>query len=106
MATGGQQVSALLAGDNTAVGQQAGHLQRHVAEPEVPIVAAHLVAADLVADRFDESLPQRELHIALQAALARLDLVTREEFDAQTAVLLRTRQKLEALEQQLAQLES
>jgi BMFP domain-containing protein YqiC len=51
------------------------------------------------------SLPQRELHIALQAALARLDLVTREEFDAQTAVLLRTRQKLEALEQQLAQLE-
>ncbi len=53
-----------------------------------------------------ESLPQRELHIALQAALARLDLVTREEFDAQTAVLLRTRQKLEALEQQLAQLES
>ena len=53
-----------------------------------------------------ESLPQRELHIALQAALARLDLVTREEFDAQAAVLLRTRQKLEALEQQLARLES
>lgn len=53
-----------------------------------------------------ESLSQRELHIALQAALARLDLVTREEFDAQAAVLLRTRQKLEALEQQLAQLES
>jgi len=51
-------------------------------------------------------LPQRELHIALQAALARLDLVTREEFDAQAAVLLRTRQKLEALEQQLQQLES
>lgn len=50
-------------------------------------------------------LPKRELHIALQAALARLDLVTREEFDAQAAVLLRTRQKLEALEQELARLE-
>jgi ubiquinone biosynthesis accessory factor UbiK len=50
-------------------------------------------------------LPKRELHLALQAALARLDLVTREEFDAQTAVLLRTRQKLEALEQQLQNLE-
>lgn len=50
-------------------------------------------------------LPSRELHVALQAALARLDLVTREEFDAQAAVLLRTRQKLEALEQELARLE-
>jgi len=53
----------------------------------------------------DQLLPKRELHIALQAALARLDLVTREEFDAQTAVLLRTRQKLEALEQELARLD-
>jgi BMFP domain-containing protein YqiC len=50
-------------------------------------------------------LPKRELDIALQAALARLDLVTREEFDAQAAVLQRTRQKLEALEQELARLE-
>ncbi len=50
-------------------------------------------------------LPKRELHLALQAALARLDLVTREEFDAQAAVLARTRQKLEELEQKLAQLE-
>lgn len=52
-----------------------------------------------------ENLPQRELQVALQAALARLDLVTREEFDAQTAVLLRTRLKLEALEQQLTRSE-
>ena len=52
-----------------------------------------------------QMLPKRELHIALQAALARLDLVTREEFDAQAAVLQRTRQKLEALEQELARLE-
>lgn len=53
----------------------------------------------------DQALPKRELQLALQAALARLDLVTREEFDAQAAVLLRTRQKLEVLEQQLARLE-
>ncbi len=50
-------------------------------------------------------LPKRELHLALQAALGRLDLVTREEFDAQAAVLARTRQKLEELERQLALLE-
>lgn len=50
-------------------------------------------------------IPARELHIALQAVLARADLVTREEFDAQAAVLVRTRAKLEELEHQLAQLE-
>jgi ubiquinone biosynthesis accessory factor UbiK len=52
----------------------------------------------------EQLLPKREMHIALQSALAKLDLVTREEFDAQAAVLARTRAKLEVLEQQLAQL--
>ncbi|WP_148861505.1 accessory factor UbiK family protein [Marinobacter fonticola] len=37
--------------------------------------------------------------------LSKLDLVTREEFDAQQAVLMRTREKVEALEKQVAQLE-
>lgn len=41
----------------------------------------------------------------LQAQLGRLDLVTREEFDVQSAVLRRTREKLAALERRLAQLE-
>lgn len=50
-------------------------------------------------------LPKRELHLALQSALSRMDLVTREEFDAQQAVLLRTREKLEQLELQLADVE-
>lgn len=40
----------------------------------------------------------------LQQQFAKLDLVTREEFDTQNAVLLRTREKLEALEEQLKQL--
>jgi hypothetical protein len=35
-----------------------------------------------------------------------MNLVTREEFDIQSAVLLRTREKLEALEQRLAELEA
>ena len=48
---------------------------------------------------------EKNLHAALQSVLAKLDLVTREEFDVQTAVLLRTREKLEALEQRLAVLE-
>jgi len=50
-------------------------------------------------------LPTRELQTALQAALRRMDLVTRDEFDAQAAVLQRTRLRLEALEQQVADLE-
>ena len=41
----------------------------------------------------------------LQSQLASLDLVTREEFDVQTAVLKRTREKLAALEKRLADLE-
>jgi len=42
----------------------------------------------------------------LQTGLARLDLVTREEFDVQRAVLLRTREKLEELQRTVAELEA
>ncbi len=41
----------------------------------------------------------------LQAGLAKFDLVTREEFDVQTAVLRRTREKLTELEARLRELE-
>ena len=41
----------------------------------------------------------------LQSALSRLDVVSREEFDAQTAVLKRTRERLELLEKKLADLD-
>lgn len=41
----------------------------------------------------------------LQSGFERMDLVTREEFDLQTAVLQRTREKLEALEAQIAEIE-
>ena len=49
---------------------------------------------------------QQTFKSALQAGLAKLDLVTREEFDVQQAVLLRTREKLEALERIVATLEA
>jgi BMFP domain-containing protein YqiC len=48
----------------------------------------------------------RNFRGVIEAGLSRLDLVTREEFDVQQAVLARTRQKLEALERQVAELES
>lgn len=49
---------------------------------------------------------QDELRLALQTVLARSDLVTRDEFEAQATVLRRTREKLDALEKQLAALEA
>ena len=42
----------------------------------------------------------------LRSSLAKLDLVTREEFEVQEAVLARTREKLEALEARLKKLEN
>ena len=54
--------------------------------------------------------PARDLEANLRAMaisfFSRLDLVTREEFDVQRAVLLRTREKLGQLEARLAQLEA
>jgi len=48
---------------------------------------------------------QRNFKALLQAGLDRMDLVTREEFDIQKAVLDRTREKLELLDTRLAELE-
>jgi len=49
---------------------------------------------------------QQTFKSALQSGLGKLDLVTREEFDVQRAVLLRTREKLDALERAVAALET
>jgi BMFP domain-containing protein YqiC len=59
-------------------------------------LAAQSPAADL----------ERNLRALLAGAFSRLDLVTREEFDAQARVLARTREKLEALEERVAVLEA
>ena len=70
---------------------------------------------DDLARKLAESVPEniksvgdemeRNIKSLLQSAMARMDLVTREEFDVQMAVLARTREKLEALEARLAELE-
>ena len=46
-----------------------------------------------------------DVRAGLEAVLAKMDLVTREEFDVQSAVLARTREKLQRLETQVAELE-
>lgn len=48
---------------------------------------------------------EKNLRAVLQSAFSRLDLVTREEFEVQQAVLARTREKLEQLEAVVAKLE-
>jgi len=49
---------------------------------------------------------EQNLKAGLTSMLGKLDLVTREEFDVQAAVLARTREKLAVLEARLAKLES
>ena len=46
-----------------------------------------------------------QFRMILMRAFERMNLVTREEFDAQTAVLRRTREKLEQLQEQIEALE-
>lgn len=48
---------------------------------------------------------EKNMRGLLESGLQKMNLVTREEFDIQSAVLLRTRQRLEVLEQRLAALE-
>jgi BMFP domain-containing protein YqiC len=48
---------------------------------------------------------ESNIRTLLQNALAKMNLVTREEFDVQTALLERTREKLEKLEKLLEELE-
>jgi len=48
---------------------------------------------------------ERNMRATLSSLFTRLDLVTREEFDVQSAVLVRTREKLAALEARLAERE-
>ncbi len=70
---------------------------------------------DDLANKLSDAIPpglkkvqqESEKHIkaVLQAGLAKLDVVTRDEFDAQVRVLQRTREKLEQLEVVIAEME-
>jgi BMFP domain-containing protein YqiC len=57
-----------------------------------------------------ESSPAKDIEknvkAMLQSGLAKLDVVTRQEFDVQKEVLARTREKVEALEARVAELEA
>ena len=48
---------------------------------------------------------ETNVHALLQSALSKMNLVTREEFDVQAALLARTREKLDRLESVLEKLE-
>lgn len=61
-------------------------------------------AGKLLPDEKSRDEIQKSLQMVMQSALSRLDLVSREEFDAQTAVLEKTRAKVEKLEKELAEL--
>ncbi len=68
-----------------------------------------------IAKQIHESLPpgiknvgeevEKKIKGILQAQLGKLDLVTRDEFEVQTRVLLRTREKLIEMESRIEQLE-
>ena len=49
---------------------------------------------------------EKKVRQVIQSQLTRLDIVSREEFDVQTQVLLRTREKLALLEQRISELEN
>ncbi|CAG7857365.1 hypothetical protein MCAMS1_02160 [biofilm metagenome] len=70
---------------------------------------------DDIANRLANAMPpsfnhlkedmEKNFHAILQSALSRLDLVTREEFEVQKAVLAKTRHKLEDMEKRVVDLE-
>lgn len=66
-------------------------IQRRIAE-----LAATSPAKDL----------ERNVKAMMSSTFNKLDLVSREEFDVQAKVLARTRERLEALEQRVAELEA
>jgi len=106
-------------------------MPRHRALQVKPVIWRHLVLAfsellryqlgmnkesiENLAARLVESLPEnvrsmredleQNFRSVLRARLAKLDLVTREEFDVQEAVLARTREKLELLAKRVDELE-
>lgn len=84
-----------------------------------PVVRYHTAMSDEsienLAKKLAESVPEglrsmredleNNFRSVLRASLSKLDLVTRDEFEVQEAVLARTRAKLEALEARLEEFE-
>ena len=66
---------------------------------------ANEISGALERTNLSEPLNSPQIQTLLQGAITKCNLVSREEFDAQTAVLQRTRAKVEVLEKQLQVLE-
>lgn len=74
-----------------------------------------LTTIEAIAERIGALLPtdlsslhdefKTNVKALLEASLTRMDLVTRDEFDAQSTLLRRTREKLDRIEEQLTELE-
>ena len=71
---------------------------KHILD-DLTAALAHVLPAGLTRE------VEKNLRAALQSALARLDLVTREELEVQEQVLARTRARLQEMEKKLAELE-
>ena len=85
----------------------------------LPTVGYHVAmnneSVENIASKLAEAVPEslrsvredleQNFRAVLRASLSKLDLVTREEFEVQRAVLTRTREKLEALEAKLRDIE-
>jgi len=85
----------------------------HPTSGSMPIDLAHI---DELARRLSSLVPgslrdsreelQQNFKSVLQTGLGKLDLVTRDEFDVQRAVLLRTRDKLNELQRAIDRIEA
>lgn len=67
---------------------------------------AHMIAAMMPANlaNLRQEL-EKHLRVGLESFFQEIDLVTREEYDVQVAVLARTRERLESLETRIKELE-
>ena len=59
----------------------------------------------MITENHPLSFMKKNLQALVKSIIAELNLVTREEFDVQTQVLLRTREKIDSLEEKIAALE-
>ena len=85
----------------TALGYQAG-----MSDKSIEDLARRLAEAVPKGLRSVRKDVEENFQSVLKSGLGKLDLVTREEFEVQAAVLARTREKLHALEARLTEIEN
>ncbi len=82
--------------------------------PNIPLPPFNKEALHNLIDSASKLLPseqsredvQQNIQLLLQGVVSKMDLVTREEFDAQTAVLHRLQKRVALLEEKFAELEN